>query len=68
MTSPLRPSNGIQAIIRITIEVQNGIEQTSSSTICVARLRTRKARKYAIKKPSVTVMTQVIAQNSRVVR
>ena len=34
LTSPLRPSSGIQAIMRITLEVQNGIVHNTNSTTC----------------------------------
>ena len=40
LTSPLRPSSGIQEIIRITFEVQNGIVQTRNRTICMVTVRT----------------------------
>ncbi len=45
LTMPLRPSSGIQAIMRITFEVQKGIVQISISAICQVFDRTWKARK-----------------------
>ena len=40
LTRPLRPSSGIHAIMRITFEVQNGMVQSSVSTICQVLERT----------------------------
>ncbi len=45
LTRPLRPSSGIQAIMRITLEVQNGIVQSSDNPICQVLDLTWKARK-----------------------
>ena len=42
---PLRPRNGIQEIMRMMFEVQNGIVQSRNSATCQVRLRTWKARK-----------------------
>ena len=33
---PLRPRNGIQAIIRMMLEVRNGTVQTRNKTVCTA--------------------------------
>ena len=44
-TSPLRPSSGIQAIMRITFDVQNGIVHSSVSPICQVFDFTWNARK-----------------------
>ncbi len=65
-TRPLRPSSGIQEIIRITFEVQNGMVHTSASTICQSGERTWKARKYATVKPITRVSAHTIAQNRAV--
>ena len=45
LASPLRPRNGIHEIMRMTLEVQNGMVQTRNSTICQVGERTWKARK-----------------------
>ena len=42
---PLRPRNGIQEIIRMMFEVQNGTVQSRNSAICHRMLRTWKTRK-----------------------
>ena len=34
LTTPLRPSSGIQEIMRMTLLVQNGIVQIRNSVIC----------------------------------
>ena len=45
LIQPLRPSKGIHEIMRITLEVQNGIVITVKITVCAARLGTWKATK-----------------------
>ena len=42
---PLRPRKGIQEIMRMMFEVQNGIVQSRNSAICMVCDRTWKARK-----------------------
>src|SRR5439155_7546862 len=59
-TSPLRPSSGIQAIMRMTLEVQNGIVQSSDSPICQVFDLTWKARKKATQKPINSVIAQTM--------
>lgn len=44
-TSPLRPSTGIQEIMRMMFDVRKGTVQTRNSTICMAAVRMWKARK-----------------------
>src|SRR6478609_11075845 len=58
LTRPLRPSSGIQAIMRMTLDVQNGIVQSSDSPICHVLDLTWKARKYATQKPMKSVNAQ----------
>jgi len=45
LASPLRPRNGIHEIMRMTLEVQNGMVQTKNSTCCHVVERTWNARK-----------------------
>ena len=45
LTSPFRPSTGIQEIIRMMLEVRNGTVQIRNSTVCVVAFFTWKARK-----------------------
>src|ERR1700751_4612869 len=68
LNSPLRPSSGIQEIVRMMLEVQNGIVHTRNSAICMVAERTWKLRKYATKKPITRVASQTIRQNLAVDR
>ena len=43
--SPLRPRNGIHEIIRMMLEVQNGIVHSRNNTICQVWVLTWNARK-----------------------
>ncbi len=45
LNAPFRPRNGIQAIVRMMPEVQNGIAHSRNSTVRVTALRTWKIRK-----------------------
>jgi len=40
LASPLRPRKGIHEIMRMTLEVQNGMVQTRNSTVCQVAERT----------------------------
>ena len=40
LKAPLRPRNGIQAIVRMIPEVQNGIAHSRKNTVRTAALRT----------------------------
>ena len=63
LTRPFLPSNGIHEIIRITFDVQKGIVHSKNSAICRAIDWTQKARKSAIKNPTMSVITQVMNTN-----
>ena len=45
LAMPLRPRNGIQLIMRMMLEVRNGMVQSRNSMVCQVWLRTWKARK-----------------------
>ena len=44
LKAPLRPRNGIQAMVRMMPEVQNGIAHSRNSTVRMVALRTWKIR------------------------
>src|ERR1700712_4234659 len=66
LTRPLRPSSGIQAIMRMTLEVQNGIVHSSDSAICQVLDLTQNARKYATVKPMNSVSSHTRKHSFRV--
>ena len=65
-TRPFRPSSGIQEIILITLEVQNGIVHRRNSATCIGSERTQKDRNSATRNPTISVTSQVMKTNFRV--
>ena len=57
-TKPLRPSKGIQEIMRITLEVQKGTVHRTNNKVWVEEERTQNAKKYAMQKPKMSVTNQ----------
>ena len=60
LNAPLRPRNGIQAMVRMMPEVQNGMAQSKNSTVRVVALRTWKIRNQAMLKPRNSVIAQTM--------
>ena len=60
LKAPFRPRNGIQAIVRMMPDVQNGIAQSRNRTVRTVAVRTWNTRKYAILKPRKSVISHTI--------
>ena len=67
-TSPLRPSKGIHEIMRMTLDVQNGMVHKRNKTICICKVLTQNARNSATRKPVTKVKSQVTKTNLRLDR
>ena len=59
LNTPFRPKKGIQDIILMIFDVQNGIVHTRNKTICHRNVLTWKHKKYAIGNPMTRVKIQV---------
>ena len=55
--------NGIQAMVRMMPEVQNGMAQSKNSTVRVVALRTWWIRSQAMLKPRNSVIAQTMSAN-----
>jgi hypothetical protein len=56
---PSLPSSGIQEIMRMMFEVQNGTVQRRKRPMASSGLRIWKTRKYATQKPMISENSQV---------
>ncbi len=63
LNAPLRPRKGIQAMVRMMPEVQNGIAQSRNSTVRVIALRMWCTRNQAMLKPRNNVIAQTMTAN-----
>src|SRR3990167_4282702 len=68
LTRPLRPKSGTQAIMRITLDVQNGMVHKTNSTTCTPLDLTWKARKYDTVNPMTSVSNHTSKLNLKVDR
>ena len=63
LKTPLRPRKGIQAMVRMMPDVQNGMAQARNSTVRMVPLRMWNTRKWAMLKPRNSVMAQTMQAN-----
>ena len=63
LNTPLRPRNGIQAMVRMMPDVQNGTAHSRNSTMRVVPVRMWNTRKCARLKPRNSVTAQTISAN-----
>ena len=63
LKAPLRPRNGIHAMVRMMPDVQNGIAQSRKRTVRVIALRIWNMRNQAMLKPRNSVIAQTMTAN-----